>query len=62
MGKGAPLARDAAVTGVSRFAPTVTGMNAYQPSRPLALGLALLAGMLEVFALWRARHARSSGR
>jgi len=37
-------------------------MNAYQPSRPLALGLALLAGMLEVVALWRARHARSSGR
>jgi hypothetical protein len=33
-------------------------MNAYPSSRPLAVGLALLSGMLEVVALWRARRSR----
>ena len=39
-------------------------MNAYPrviaPFRPLALGLALLSGLLEIVALWRARRVSGS--
>jgi len=44
----------------SQSAPTFVPMNAYsRPAAPLrlfALGLALLGGVHEVVALWRARH------
>ena len=45
---------------MSQSAPMFVRMNAYPrpaaPVRLLALGLALLGGMLEVVALWRARR------
>jgi len=45
---------------LSRSAPMFERMNAYpRPAAPLrlfALGIALLAGVHELVALWRARH------